>query len=232
MKKILAIALLPALVIGCASKNSEYPRATMHPYSTQQKMQAAEHWNVLAENEAKLITEKLPNSPLIYISCTSNTNCGERMADSTPFSEAYSQLLTTHLVNNGVMVAIDNEPNALMLEYQVQVVTHNDRGNLRRTKPGELTAGAAAAYAIYQAAENWSNPGLVAVPLVIGADVYNYNRVETKASNSEVLVTTRVRDGNRIIVSDSRVYYFNAGDASHYKKVIYTGNFMPVTDVQ
>lgn len=232
MKKILAIAILPALVMGCASKNSEYPSATMHPYSTQQKMQAAEHWNVLAENEAKLITEKLPNSPLIYISCTSNSNCGERMADSTPFSEAYSQLLTTHLVNNGVMVAIDNEPDALMLEYQVQVVTHNDRANLPLLKPGALSAGAGAAYGIYHAVEHWSYPGLAAIPLVIGADVYNYNKEVTDASNSEVLVTTRVRDGNRIVVSDSRVYYFNAGDVSHYKKVIYTGNFMPVTDVK
>jgi hypothetical protein len=232
MKKILAITLIPALFIGCAPINSEYPRATLHQSSTQQKMQAAEHWNVLAENEAKLITEKLPISSIIHISCVSNSSCGERSAYSTPFSEAYSQLLTTHLVNNGAMIAIDDEPNALMLEYHVQVVTHNDRGRLPHAKPGALTAGAAAAYGIYQAAENWSNPGLVAIPIVIGTDLYRYNKKETGASNSEVLVTTKIRDGNRILVSDSRVYYFNAGDANHYVKRKTNSNFMSVTDIK
>lgn len=232
MKKILAVTILSALIIGCASKNSEYPRATMHPYSKQQKMQAAEHWNVLAENEAKLIVEKLPDSPLIYISCSSNAGCGERTGRITPFSEAYTQLLTTHLVNSGAAVTISDEPNSLLLEYHVQVITHKDRGGLPVTKPGELTAGATAAYTIYQAAENWSKPGLVAVPIVIGTDLYRYHKEETSVSNSEVLVTTTIRDGNRILVSDSRVYYFNAGDASHYENRVVHRHFVPVTDIK
>jgi len=214
MRKLLLMALLPLFAIGCASTNIEYPRATLYPSSTQQKMQAAEHWNVLAANEAKLITSKLSSSPVIHISCNS-ASCTKGGRNSSPFAEAYNEFLTSHLVNNGARVAISKESDSYTLEYHVQVVSHTDRSGLP-LKPGTLTGGYAAAYGIYQAAENWSNGSLIALPLAVAGDLYLQNVEETDASNSEVLVTTKITKGNRVIVSNSHIYYFNAGDASHY----------------
>jgi len=202
--------------VGCASKNLEYPRATTFPYSTQQKMQAAAHWNILAANEAKLISSKLAGSPVIHISCQSS-GCSDKGVNNSPFAEAYREFLTSHLVNNGASVAIQKEPGAYSLEYHVQVVTHNDRGDLPR-KPGILSLNAGAAYGIYKATHDFSNPAQILIPLIAIDELILYNTVETSTSNTEVLVTTKITKGNRVITSNSSVYYFNAGDASHYRK--------------
>jgi len=177
-------------------------------------MQAAAHWNILAANEAKLISSKLAGSPVIHISCKSS-GCSDKGVNNSPFAEAYREFLTSHLVNNGASVAIQRESGAYNLEYHVQVVTHNDRDGLP-AKPGTLSATAAAAFGIYKAANDFSNPAQAVIPLAILGDLALYNAVETSTSNTEVLVTTKITQGNRVITSNSSVYYFNAGDANHY----------------
>jgi len=218
MNKLLITALLSVFFVGCASKNLDYPRATMHPYSAQQKMQAAAHWDLLAANEAKLISSKLSGSPLIHISCKSS-GCGEGSANNSPFAEAYREFLTSHLVNNGASVAIQRESGAYELEYHVQVVTHNDRDGLP-WKPGALSGTSALAFAIYKATHDFSNSAQIVLPLAILGDLALYNAVETSASNTEVLVTTKITKGNRVITSNSSVYYFNAGDEGHYRNAV------------
>jgi len=225
MKKLLITALLSVFFVGCASKNLDYPRATTFPYSTQQKMQAAAHWNILAANEAKLISSKLSGSPLIHISCKSS-GCGANGMNNSPFAEAYREFLTSHLVNNGANVAINKESGAYNLEYHVQVVTHNDRDGLS-AKPGALSATAAAAFGIYKAVNDFSYPARAVIPLVVLGDLALYNAVETSTSNTEVLVTTKITKGNRVITSNSSIYYFNAGDVSHYSQKAR----LPVTNV-
>jgi len=221
---------LPAILVGCASTNTEYPRASIFPYSTQQKMQAAEHWNILAANEAKLITEKLTGNPVIHISCVSS-GCAKSSQYRSDFSEAYKEFLTSHLVNNGASVAIENERNSYSLEYHVQVVAHRDRGGLP-AKVGQTTGDVAAIYGIYQAANNWTKPALALVPLAVGTDIYLHNRELTQTTNSEVLVTTKITKDNRVLVSNSNVYYFNAGDASHYlNRFSYDSKDLRVTNV-
>lgn len=216
MKKILVVAVFAIFTVGCASKNLQYPSATMYPSSSQQKMQAAAHWNILAANEAKLITAKLSGNPLIHISCKSSS-CAGTNAHSSPFSEAYREFLTSHLVNDGAQVAIQNESGAYNLEYHVQVVTHNDRGGLS-PKAGTLSVAGAISYGIYKAANDFSRPARALIPLAILGDLALYNAVGTSSSNTEVLVTTKVTKGNRVITSHSSIYYFNAGDVNHYEK--------------
>jgi len=228
MNKLLLTALLSVFFVGCASKNLDYPRATTFPYSTQQKMQAAAHWNILAANEAKLISSKLSGSPLIHISCKSS-GCGGNSVNNSPFAEAYREFLTSHLVNNGASVAIQKESGAYNLEYHVQVITHNDRDVLA-PRPGTLSATAAAAFGIYKATHDFSNPAQIVIPIAILGDLALYDAVETSTSNTEVLVTTKITKGNRVITSNSSVYYFNAGDASHYSKAA-KGKTFSVTNV-
>lgn len=206
--------VLTAILVGCASKNIEYPRASMFPYAQQQKMQSTEHWNVLAEHEAKLIIEKLSNKPLIHVSCAAKS-CGGFDKHSSPFAQAYGRLLTTHLVSNGANVAVDYESQAHIVEYSVQVVKHGDRDSLP-FKPGTVVGAAATAFGIYKAVDKWGTPGLIVAPIAAAADYYLYAREETDTSDSEVLVTTTVTSGNRLEFSDSRIYYFNTGDAEHY----------------
>jgi hypothetical protein len=231
MKKILLVALLPPLAIGCASKNIEYPRATMYPNSTQQKMQAAAHWNALAENEAKLIAQLLPSDSVVHItshiSCESG-ECDDENKKKSPFRTAYKDLLTTQLFRKGVKVALESEPNTYDLSYNVQVVKHKDRAGLPVT-PGSLTGSTVTAFGIYKASASWDPAALVALPLAVAGDMYLYNRTETVSSNSEVLVTTKISKGNRVIVSDSHIYYFNAGDKKHYEDKV---NGMVVTDTK
>ena len=53
VRKLLFTGLGSTLLLGgCTANTSQVPMATTYPYSEQQKMQAAQHWDVLAEHES------------------------------------------------------------------------------------------------------------------------------------------------------------------------------------
>lgn len=215
MKNFLIAALISILSVGCATKNIEFPAAKMYPYSTQKKMQAAEHWKILAENEAMLISEKLPPGSVVNIECTAPICGGHDNLNST-FARAYRDLLISALSSRGILIAIEKETNAYNLTYNVHVISHKDREKIGDRRTGLWTGTAAAAYLIYQATTHWTHNGLAVLPFAIGADIVEYHEELTSETDSEIVVTTKVIHGNQILTADSRTYYINSGDATHY----------------
>jgi len=200
---IVALAMSVALgAVGCATKYSPYPRATLPETEYQAKIQAAAHWKAIAANEAKLIAEKLGQSAHVTIDIASV---------ESPFGVAYQKFLTQHLVEEGIRVS--ETGGDYKLSFHAQIITHKDRDRL---KDWGLTPAAGATYAVVAAANNWTPSGLAAIPAVIAIDAAVYHNKSASTPDSEMILTTEVQRNGQFISSNSRFYYFNPGDISLY----------------
>ncbi|WP_369335783.1 hypothetical protein [Halomonas sp. ND22Bw] len=201
------VLALAALQTGCLYRQmSQAPVATTYPYSEQQRMQAAHHWEVLARHEADrmLDSERLRFRPL-YLTPASAPENGE-------FARGYRALLTSELVSGGAPVTLD-PLNALEVRFDVELVEHRDRGFVRPPE-GAFTALAAGVAVATIPINHWAEPALGLIPAAMGADVVSGSWTHT--GNEEVIITTQVLDGTEILYSSSNLYYVNRGDRDQY----------------
>lgn len=213
----LNVPLLLFLIAGCTSlgagnQHQPYPQA-QHPRTAyQDKLQAIQHWETLARNEAKLLAQAIPPGSIIWL----NEKKGE-----TSFGSAYRKLLAQHVLAQGLRVSLSRAEADYVLDYEVQVVVHRDRDALR-PPAGAFLATGTSAWLIYQAAHHWEKSGLVAIPLAAAADIYLASNRDAPTPNTEVLITTSLYQGNELVRASNRIYYFNSGDTN-----LYAGNRVP-----
>ncbi len=98
---------------------SEVPIPRAYVASTQHKMQAIHHWEVLAQNIAGHVGTRMAQDfseyqEPIYVA----------PAGITPFDKAFHDLLITGLVNRGLVVS-HNHRNPLVLSFNTQILSHN-----------------------------------------------------------------------------------------------------------
>jgi len=195
---LLGLAVL--LLAGC---RSQLPLATTYPMSMQNKMQAAHHWDVLAEDVAEQVADAVDDRVemrLLPIDVVAE--------NEGPFSEVFSELLMSRLVQEGLQVSSARE-GVVALRFKVQVVLHGRRH--QRPVPGLLTAIGAGVSVARDVSEDWLYG---AAGLGLLADV----GVGYLASHSdhEVVVTTALLHKNRFVMRSSDIYYINDQDYLHY----------------
>lgn len=216
VRKLLLTGLGSSLLLsGCFVANtSQVPMATTYPYSTQQKMQAAHHWDVLAEYEAAgMLRSAALRGRSLFINPT--------QANST-FAQSFGDLLTSQLVSNGALVRTD-PLDAARVDYRVQLVEHDDRDYVREPL-GTWTALSAGIAVATLPINHWSEPALALIPAAALVDAFSGSWEDISAR--EVIVTTQVSENNRILYSSSNIYYINGGDAEQYE----ASKPLPVTD--
>ena len=207
------LGLASLMLSGCFYANtSQAPVATTYPYSEQQRMQAAHHWDVLARHEATSILqrERVRNRDLHI----SEADHGELHAYSGgEFERGFRTLLTSELVSRGANLTTVPTANSANITIGVEVVEHRDRGFIRPPVGAftALTAGIAVATIPFN---QWSEPALGLIPAGILADTTSGNWTHT--GNEEIIVTTQIIDGERILYSSSNIYYINGGDRRQY----------------
>ncbi|WP_280563467.1 MULTISPECIES: hypothetical protein [unclassified Chromohalobacter] len=199
------VVLSAVLLGGCFGVNtSQAPIATTYPISEQQRMQAAHHWEVLAEHEADEILAKrdLWGKPL-YV---------EEHEQETAFSRGFRSLLTSELVEQGAIVRTQSD-GAAHVSFDVQVITHEDRGFMRPPQ-GALTTLAAGIAVATIPFNHWTEPALGLIPAAALADTFSGSWSTT--GQQEVIITTQVSQHDTLRYSSSNMYYINAGDSDHY----------------
>ncbi|MGM0820897.1 MAG: hypothetical protein ACQEUJ_06245 [Pseudomonadota bacterium] len=207
-RNVIGAVSLGLLLAGCGQVHmAQAPIATTYPYSEQQRMQAAHHWNVLARHEADGI---LRNGRLQFKRLHFPT---PEAATSGEFQRGFRDLLTSELVSRGASVTTEPGGSA-EIRTAVEVVQHRDRGYVR-PPVGAFSTLAAGIGVVNLGLEQWSSP----VPKLlaggaVAADLTSGNWTHT--GNEEVIVTTQVIDGGEILYSSSNLYYINAGDRRHY----------------
>nr|WP_290825818.1 hypothetical protein [Halomonas sp.] len=201
------------MLSGCFYANtSQAPIATTYPYTEQQRMQAAQHWEVLARHEASSILqrERVRNRDL-YI--TAEDSAELHAYSGGEFGRGFRTLLTSELVSRGANLTTVPTTSSANISIGVEVVEHRDRGFTRPPIGAftALTAGIAVATIPFN---RWSEPALGLIPAGMIADATSGSW--THSGNEEIIVTTQIIDGERILYSSSNIYYINAGDRRQY----------------
>lgn len=106
--------LSTAVLAGCAA--ADLPSLQGHPPSEQKRVRSVHHWDVLAADIARQVSGKTAHWPV-----------GEHpifvvVQGHSAFDRGFRQLLITHLVDQGVTLAL--EPSPVTLQVLVQVVQH------------------------------------------------------------------------------------------------------------
>ena len=121
---VFSMLLVVATIGALTACSSTRPIATKPPLYTQEKLEAVDHWdnlaNQVAERVKKSISERrdLINKPL-YVQPS-----GDR-----PFALAFHELLSTRLVSKGLQVSHRPESDTITLTSTVQMVLHESRAS-------------------------------------------------------------------------------------------------------
>lgn len=208
MKNIITLIAVSTLVMGCAS---QVPLAENYPLTSQKKVMAAQHWDVIASDiaqETKAILSQgnfQANQPIFVAPSP----------ESTDFTRAFHNFLVTRLVRHGLNVT-EQRAGALEVRYETQVVRHNSDRYAHR--PGTLTA-LVAGILVGRNVHTWdaTEKGLGALALAAGLDfVIGHHASVTK---TELLVTTSLLDAGRYVMRKSDVYYIEDEDGSLYQQI-------------
>lgn len=207
MKALIAFVIIVSLgLVGCAS---QVPVPTTYPLTYQQKMQAAHHWDVLASDVAQRL-----GAALNSLGAEDTLVLHVRPADElSVFGRAFYNLLATQLMQQGFGVSVDPAEASLEVLYDVQVVTHNDRGFIRPT-PGLFTGLTAGVLVLRELATS-SVPEAAALAGAVAADI-GTGYITGPTPDSEVIITTSVMSGNRFVTRISDLYYISDNNTKQY----------------
>lgn len=209
MRTTLVLCFL-AFFTGCA----RIPEPTGYQHTTQPKMQAAYHWIVLASDVANRINNQLvlsdyPRTPVYVRETCGNEDTPCAANQSSPFTEAFRDLLITELVRFGVPVRHTPDEDALTVHYKVQLVYHQSN-RVRTIQPGVLTSIATGIMVFRNFPHELGT--IAAVGLL---DFFNATAVNS--SNNEVIITTSMIAKEKYLFRTSDVYYINDKDSGHYR---------------
>ncbi|WP_447553411.1 hypothetical protein [Vreelandella sp. EE22] len=214
----LGVGLASLALSGCFYANtSQAPIATTYPYSEQQRMQAAHHWEILARHEAgQILARERVRFRDLHIQ--DPTPEGYVAYSGGEFSRGFRTFLTSELVTRGANVTTAATANSAEVVVDVEIVEHRDRGFIR-PPVGAFTALTAGIAVAAIPLKRWSEPALGLIPAGMVADVTSGSWTHT--GNEEIIVTTQVIDGERILYSSSNIYYINKGDRRQYAPQAY-----------
>jgi hypothetical protein len=201
-------APLVILCLGLGACMSQVPVPTTYPVTFQKKMQAAHHWDVLATDVANRLHDTLIGTgeqqgrPVsLYV---------QQPRYNSEFGSAFHNLLITHLLERGFFMS-ESPMEGLPVSYDIQVVTHNDRGFIR-PPPGFFTALTSSVLVLRSVGDN--NPATATMLGAVGLDVAT--GFLTDQPSSEIIVTTSVMNGDRYVARLRDIYYVSDNNVSQY----------------
>jgi hypothetical protein len=224
--KLITGAIALASLAGCAPSNYlQAPLATTYEHSTQQKMQAAHHWDVLAEDVASRLSTHFTTASV------ANRAISVVPSENSPFEEGFEDLLITQMVNNGLDIRANGSGN-LKLSFDTQVVNHGDRGYMAppRGTYTKLAVIGTGIWALVNIADNSNRLkdfliGAVTIGAGVSADAVA-GRL-TGITNQEVIINVSLMDGDKYLMRKSGIYYI---DATHYDTVAKAKSISVVAD--
>lgn len=208
-KRISAIACMLALT-GCATPYSEVPVAKNFPTTAQEKLQAAAHWTLIANDLSKRIqtgiTGKIDKEQALYVSSK----------DASAFNQAVVAELISSLVNDGYLVVKAPE-NTIKVDVDTQVLEFSPN-RLQEQKVGIPTA---IATGLWAASEIGPITGAgVVTGIIAGSEALTYmnaDRASGATPKSEVVVNASVSDATHYITVSRATYYVSDTDKWLYQ---------------
>jgi hypothetical protein len=226
MKLVLTTAALLVMTAftGCASRYADVPMPTRFDNSGQQKLQAAEHWRVIASHAAAQLAVDLKDKygdRAVHVPMPE----GEQV-----FVGGFRELLITELVAQGIPVST-KPAKAMLVDVRYSIFKFRpDR--LENTRYyGDATMLAAGIWAVGGvldasiAAAPGVDAGAKMLLTVAGLEGFSWlknegmgrdRRAAGPVPRSEILLTTTVQDADRIVSRKSNIYYVADEDPGLY----------------
>ncbi len=204
----ISYAPLVVICLGLGACMSQIPIATTYPVTFQKKMQAAHHWDVLASDVANRLHDALIGSDAQGRPVALSVRQPKYDSD---FGEAFHNLLITHLLERGFSMS-ENPTMGMPVTYDIQVVSHKDRGFIRPT-PGLFTALTGTVLVLRDVASHHSGAAAVGVGAVTLDVVTGF---VTDNPNTEIIVTTSVMSGDRYAARLRDIYYVSDNNVDQY----------------
>jgi len=213
---LVSVIVITALITlaGCMTQT---PVPVTYDYSTQQKMQAAHHWDILAQDVAretqKTLTHAGKQGEPVYVDFV-----------NSPYGEGFRDFLMTGLVNSGLKILTEKREASIIVRYKAQLLYHiEDRWT--RLPPGFMTASATAlaggVMVLREAFEYGSYAAQAATVTGLGigaaavADALS-GHFTKGLPHTEVILTTSLIDGDIYLMRKTDIYYINDVDFQHY----------------
>lgn len=206
-----------ALALLGACSTLDVPRADNYPLSSQKKARAVHHWDVLADDVAARVANRMAvegraNAAVQVVSVR---------PDDSAFKHGFRELLMTRLLDRGVPVATGS--GALRLEVSTQVVQHLARTPWNQPAPWTALAGSVAVVRDMSMYHHSTFSGIFSgVGVGVALDAANYMRRGPAAggpTGTEVLVSTALHDGALYLARTADIYYIEGADAALYEPV-------------
>jgi len=212
MRLTLFLLFCLPLITSCSSR---MPEPITYPYSQQKKMQASEHWEILAQDLANRINNELILNDNIETAVYVKPTCGDEITpckanETSTFNEAFRDLLITGLYDYGIPTRSKSTPESIEVLYKVQVVRHNTN-RARSLQPGLLTALSAAVVVLRNAPAE-----LIILATGVAADIANSSY--TANGHYEVIITTSMIENGKYLFRASDIYYINDKDFYQYQE--------------
>lgn len=182
---------------------SEAPVPKLPPMNTQEKIQAAHHWGLIAQHIAGLVKRDLAAGKAQPFSAIYVAPSGV-----TPFEKVFHTFLITELVEEGLTVSSDPR-GSLVLSFDIELITHPHR-----------------VIGIDSSVYNTLGPGLVVKPEASRYDTRLDTAVDYQVSKrtralekgddyiftlprNEVIITTSLKQNECYIMRNSSIYYID-----------------------
>lgn len=195
---------------GCMS---QVPYPTTYPMTLQNKMQAADHWRVLASDISQSITTKLNTDSSFYINRDSEE----------PFEKFLADFLEQQLIEKGYTLTTMKGVGTLPIDIDARVLEHSDRYMMH--PPGTLTALTSSVWVARDIALYGSTGGAAAATIA-GAAALDYasGLYTGPLSHKEVIVSVKIIEDQKILLANNSIYYINEAESWHYDSSPYTQN--------
>ena len=212
---ILASAIALTLA-ACVTPYSEAPTAKNFPTSSQPKLQAAAHWQVitddLANNIKSNMSKRVSKDQAIYVSATGNS----------PFNHAVVGEIISSLVADGYNIA-KSPSNAMNMDIETQVLKFSgSRSQAKRA--GLASAIATGVWALAEVGTNVTAAG-VATGLIYGVEAKNYINSDIAAGQTpktEIIINVALSDAERFLAVTRGTYYVADTDSNLYQAATVT----------
>ena len=198
MKKNLLLVLPLIFFVSCASA----PKQTNYEPMLQKHMQAARHWNLLAQDFSNKVSEVLKNRQATQIaeSVFGNGPVYIDERDQSTFGKAFRTMLITELFKYDIEVT-DNPESAYLISWGCQKIYHeNDRCSVFPGIPMLIVE--TVAY------------------ILVGGDC------NVEKPHWEVMITLNLHDKENQLLRKTGIKYVNNEDSWHYSNIPSIG---PVT---
>lgn len=229
--------LLVIFSIFSLSSCSSVPQPMSHQYSTQIKLEAAEHWEIVAQDFAKQIVQSMMENPYLVSGKSGSGISGVKYIDPegsgddvsaippiyvqnndlSDFGKTFRSYLVTELSKLGYPIA--NTPkDAVIARWSVNKVYHNaDR--MASGWPATWTTAALIGSGVYKLIDDSGSAFAGVLAGGIALDIINSagkQLVPSYVPHTEIVLTFTAAKDETIISRQSQAYYVNDLDVNHY----------------